>query len=91
LNIASEAVLRAGGGKFWKLSEFLKSPRSEEIGYTYLKGVRNSDFDPTRTSRAQEKPYTNLCGHVALAPGADVDEYWRAAQRSQEIYPPQFP
>jgi hypothetical protein len=92
---ASEAILRAYGGKFWKLNEFLCSPLPVERGYTYLKSSLNLDFEPTATQslsnsiriREGESPkiedfkaYSNLSGHVALAPGEDVYAYWAAAQ-----------
>jgi hypothetical protein len=104
---ASEAVLRAGGGKFWKLTDFMKSPRSDEKGYTYLKAILNTNYE-SNASRTKGnslnineeidrppqledfKSYSNLCGHLALAPGEDPDEYWGASQRAQERAPPQY-
>ena len=92
---AAEAILRARGGKFWKLNEFLGSSIPPEGGYTYLKSSVNLDYEPSvlqtksnsicfkkdgRFTVEDFKPYSNLAGHVAMAPEEDIDIYWKAAQ-----------
>jgi len=103
---AAEAVLRASAGKFWKLNEFLQSPTvPPEGGYTYLKSAVNLDYEPsaiqtksnsviidgTRRSAVENfKAYSNLAGHVALAPGEDIDQFWNAVKAVQENVAPDY-
>ena len=103
---AAEAILRARGGKFWKLNEFLGSPIPPEGGYTYLKSTLNLDYEPTavrtksnsvsikkddRFNNIEDfKPYSNLAGHVALAPGEDIEMYWNAVKAVRHNIAPDY-
>ena len=89
---ATEAVIKAFGGQFAKLTTFINAPTPADMealitGYTYLPTVTNLDLNPlaAQTKYNSEggvfKVYSNLCGHVSLAPGEDVKSIWEAMQK----------
>ena len=89
---ATEAVVKAFGGKFAKLSTFIDATNPTDTeslitGYTYLPTSVNLDPNPlaAKTKYNSEggefKVYSNLCGHVGLAPGEDVTQVWEAMQK----------
>ena len=89
---ATEAVVKAFGGKFAKLSTFIDAPSPTDTeslitGYTYLPTSVNLDPNPLaaqtkyNSQDGEFKVYSNLCGHVGLAPGEDVTQVWEAMQK----------
>merc|ERR1712216_275568 len=86
---------KAFGGNYGKLSLFATAEGTQGItqGYTYLKSECNLDpnglasmtkYNSKKSSSGDSvyNRYSNLCGHVGLAPGENAELY---RQKIQEL------